>query len=139
MLQHLRSDAQWINDAHECECEEWPELNRNELHKLEAEMIKKNNPKHNKTSKGSEDRRKAQINWLTLCADRAQEMQRMYSGGLTYEKIGERFGVSRQRVFQIINEDRKTAPKKKSLDFGKLRDDFKRAQIAWAKKTLGMK
>lgn len=33
---------------------------------------------------------------------RKQEMLRLYESGMTMDKIGEKFGVSRQRVFQII-------------------------------------
>lgn len=44
---------------------------------------------------------------------RAQEMRKLYQGGMTLEAIGERFGITRQRVFKILQTLDKKERKKK--------------------------
>lgn len=133
--QHLLA-SDWINDADEIEYEEWPELGKLELHNLEAELIRKDAPKMNRTKVAAG--RSKHIDWLQLCAARAQKIREMSAEGMTLDAIGQEFGITRQRVHQILSSKDGVSRATKKVGLRDMRSKFRSAQIARAKKILGM-
>jgi DNA-directed RNA polymerase sigma subunit (sigma70/sigma32) len=44
--------------------------------------------------------------WMQRCAERAKTINKLYTEGWTLAEIGKKYGVTRQRIHQIISKQR---------------------------------
>ena len=130
---HL-AQSDWMLEAEEVWVEEWPELRKLELHKMEWKAIHEESPEMNekKPRKPIDDH----INWLQLCSVRAGQIKKMHSDGMTLEAIGNEFGISRQRVHQIVSREAANSPRRRKLGLKDFREEFRAAQLARAKRIV---
>jgi len=64
-----------------------------------------------KASKKKGSKKKAARSGSRGKASRAERMAKLRADGWTYEKIAEKFSLTRQRVYQVLNEEGQTRPK----------------------------
>lgn len=130
---HLRSSA-WAMSAAEVEYEEWSELRKIELHRMETELIRKERPKKNAVKPVAIEI--DHIDWLKLCAQRSAIIKRMAKNGMTLAEIGDQLGISRQRVHQIVRAPAPSNGARKKLGLSAVKAKFRAAQIERARKFL---